>query len=296
MCVRGRRVCPRERRQTAPATPDDPRTGAQESGDPPEPVLPDSDGPCLTVSCRRCWASWPTRARAAPAVVPGSGGRGPPDRAPRARRPGLGAAARAPRALAPTLHGGTGAADHVGGPQHDGLRPDHARHGPAARRARRGRLPGGTRRRRHERPAVVASGASTPGCGCPPRVPAVPVVPRAPRPVPVVTRHDYGPTGFTAAHLGDVDLHGWHTPAGLVTAVRELLGRRRAVRLRLLRGHRPGRPRRRAWASTTTTSCAPPTGWWATCSRCCRRVRCWWSPPITARSRSGDPSRCSARR
>jgi hypothetical protein len=40
--------------------------------------------------------------------------------------------------------------------------------------------------------------------------------------VPVVTRHDYGPTGFTAAHLGHVELHRWHTPAGLVTAVREL--------------------------------------------------------------------------
>jgi hypothetical protein len=46
--------------------------------------------------------------------------------------------------------------------------------------------------------------------------------PGAPRPVPVVTRQDFGPTGFTAAHLGDVDLHRWHTPAGLVTAVREL--------------------------------------------------------------------------
>ncbi len=41
--------------------------------------------------------------------------------------------------------------------------------------------------------------------------------------VPVVTRHDYGPTGFTAAHLGRVELHRWHTPAGLVTAVRELV-------------------------------------------------------------------------
>ena len=43
--------------------------------------------------------------------------------------------------------------------------------------------------------------------------------------VPVVTRQDYGPTGFTAAHLGAVDLHRWHTPAGLVTAVRELAAR-----------------------------------------------------------------------
>jgi len=59
------------------------------------------------------------------------------------------------------------------------------------------------------------------------RVPAhefqpFPSFPGAPGPVPVVTRHDYGPTGFTAAHLGSVDLHRWHTPAGLVTAVRRL--------------------------------------------------------------------------
>jgi hypothetical protein len=40
--------------------------------------------------------------------------------------------------------------------------------------------------------------------------------------VPVVTRSDYGPTGFTAAHLGHVDLHRWHTAAGLVTTVRQL--------------------------------------------------------------------------
>ena len=37
-----------------------------------------------------------------------------------------------------------------------------------------------------------------------------------------MTRHDYGPTGFTAAHLGHVELHRWYTPAGLVTAVRQL--------------------------------------------------------------------------
>jgi predicted AlkP superfamily pyrophosphatase or phosphodiesterase len=47
--------------------------------------------------------------------------------------------------------------------------------------------------------------------------------PGAPEPVPVVTRYDYGPTGFTAAHLGAVDLHSWYTPAGLVTGVRQLV-------------------------------------------------------------------------
>jgi Type I phosphodiesterase / nucleotide pyrophosphatase len=51
--------------------------------------------------------------------------------------------------------------------------------------------------------------------------------PGAPAPVPVVTRHDYGPTGFTAAHLGQVELHRWHTPAGLVTTVRDLVASRK---------------------------------------------------------------------
>jgi hypothetical protein len=47
--------------------------------------------------------------------------------------------------------------------------------------------------------------------------------PGATAPVPVVTRNDYGPTGFTAAHLGPAELHRWYTPAGLVTGVRQLL-------------------------------------------------------------------------
>jgi predicted AlkP superfamily pyrophosphatase or phosphodiesterase len=46
----------------------------------------------------------------------------------------------------------------------------------------------------------------------------------SPVPVPVVTRHDFGPTGFTAAYLGDAELHRWHTPAGLVTGIRTLVG------------------------------------------------------------------------
>jgi len=45
----------------------------------------------------------------------------------------------------------------------------------------------------------------------------------SPVPVPVVTRHDFGPTGFSAAYLGDAELHRWHTQAGLVTGVRSLL-------------------------------------------------------------------------
>jgi hypothetical protein len=50
-----------------------------------------------------------------------------------------------------------------------------------------------------------------------------PSFPGATAPVPVVTRNDYGPTGFTAAHLGPAELHRWYTPAGLVTGVRQLV-------------------------------------------------------------------------
>lgn len=40
---------------------------------------------------------------------------------------------------------------------------------------------------------------------------------------PVVTRAEYGATGFTAAHLGGSLLRGWHTSSELVPEVRELL-------------------------------------------------------------------------
>ncbi len=57
----------------------------------------------------------------------------------------------------------------------------------------------------------------------PPVFQPFPAFPGAPCPVPVVTRYDYGPTGFSAAHLGSAELHQWYTPAGLVTGVRRLL-------------------------------------------------------------------------
>jgi len=56
-----------------------------------------------------------------------------------------------------------------------------------------------------------------------PKIQPCPSFPGSPEPVPVVTRYDYGPTGFSAAHLGDADLHRWYTPAGLITGVRSLL-------------------------------------------------------------------------
>jgi hypothetical protein len=51
-----------------------------------------------------------------------------------------------------------------------------------------------------------------------------PTFPGATQPVSVVTRYDYGPTGFTAAHLGEVALSRWYTPAGLISGVRTALG------------------------------------------------------------------------
>jgi len=62
------------------------------------------------------------------------------------------------------------------------------------------------------------------------RVPAgdfqpCPLFPGSRERVPVVTRYDYATTGFSAAHLGDAELHGWHTVAGLVTSVRALVAR-----------------------------------------------------------------------
>jgi hypothetical protein len=40
---------------------------------------------------------------------------------------------------------------------------------------------------------------------------------------PVVTRAEFAGTGFTAAHLGDVRLHGWRVPSTIVTEVRRLM-------------------------------------------------------------------------
>lgn len=58
-------------------------------------------------------------------------------------------------------------------------------------------------------------------------VPARRFQPFAPFPgataVPVVSRWEYAATGFTASHLGDGVLHGWHTPSGLAVEIRRLL-------------------------------------------------------------------------
>jgi len=50
-----------------------------------------------------------------------------------------------------------------------------------------------------------------------------PAFPRGGVRTPVVSRVDYGSTGFTAAYLGDSIPHGFHTPSGMVPEVCELL-------------------------------------------------------------------------
>lgn len=46
----------------------------------------------------------------------------------------------------------------------------------------------------------------------------------APGPVPVVSKDEFGGTGFTAAHLGDSPLHGYKVASSLPVTVRSLLG------------------------------------------------------------------------
>ena len=51
-----------------------------------------------------------------------------------------------------------------------------------------------------------------------------PPFPGSPEPVPVVSRDEFGSTGFTAAHLGDSPLHGYRVPSSLPLEVGRLLG------------------------------------------------------------------------
>ena len=185
---------------------------------PPEPVLPDFDGGCLSN------------------LVPALLGRGDPPAAPWLPGPvagarqvvllvldGLGSEQLAPRAaLAPTLASGQGGVITSVAPSTTaaaltslatGLPP--AVHGVVGYRLQVAgevmnvlgwRL--GARDARRRLPAR--------------RFQPFPAFPGADA-VPVVSRADYAPTGFTAAHLGDSVLHGWSTPSGLVVEVRRLV-------------------------------------------------------------------------
>jgi predicted AlkP superfamily pyrophosphatase or phosphodiesterase len=187
---------------------------------PPAPVLPDFDGPCLT-----------TLGVALGDVL---GGRAQPEWLPESlagRRQlvllvldGLGAEQLAERrSLAPTLAGSTMATLTSVAPSTTaaaltslatGLPP--AAHGILGYRVAAGggvlnvltwRVDGADVRQRLPAPRLQPFAA----------------FPALPGPVPVVSRAEYAPTGFSAAHLGRLDLHGWHTPSGLVVGVRRLL-------------------------------------------------------------------------
>jgi hypothetical protein len=207
---------------TARVTTAIPRTGAEDSGDPPEPILPDWSGPCLH--------------RVIPTLLdqlanPGGAPLPPwfPASVAGARQivllvlDGLGAEQlRERKGLAPTLHSGTGTAITSVAPSTTAC---------ALTTLVTGRVPAehGVVGYRVALDGEVMNVLQWTVCGLDARM-RVPAhsfqpfesFPGATSRVPVVTRHDYGPTGFTAAHLGDVDLHRWHTPAGLVTAVGEL--------------------------------------------------------------------------
>ncbi len=55
------------------------------------------------------------------------------------------------------------------------------------------------------------------------RLQPCPSFPGASRPVPVVSKHEFGGTGFTAAHLGNSPLHGYRVLSSLPTEVGRLL-------------------------------------------------------------------------
>jgi hypothetical protein len=207
---------------TAQATVAYPRTGAVAPRDPPEPILPDWDGPCLH--------------RVVPTLLnhlarPGATPLPPWFPAPVAEArqivllllDGLGAEQLHQRAgLTPTLQAATGTAMTTVAPSTTAC---------ALTTLVTGRVPSdhGVVGYRIALDGEVMNVLqwSIHGSDARIRVPAhafqpFESFPGATSRVPVVTRYDYGPTGFTAAHLGDVDLHRWHTPAGLVTAVGEL--------------------------------------------------------------------------
>ena len=56
------------------------------------------------------------------------------------------------------------------------------------------------------------------------RLQPYPPFPGAPGTVPVVSKHEFGGTGFTAAHLGDSPLHGYRVLSSLPVEVGRLLG------------------------------------------------------------------------
>ena len=202
----------RARRRDGPGDGANPPGRAGEPGRRPEPLLPDSTGRACTGSCRPCsvrstpcrqpaWPGfpgrWPGPLRSVLLVLNGLG----EEQLGSAAWPGSCRAAserRSPR-----------------WPRPDGVRAHDARHGKGAGGARRGRYRITLDRNIMNVLQSSVQGVDIPHFSMPASAafPAGRVDPGTHARVPVVTRQDYGPTRVTAAHLGDVDLHRWHTPA-----------------------------------------------------------------------------------
>jgi hypothetical protein len=195
---------------------------------PPEPLLPSYGGPCLS-----------SLVPALTAVVTGRGGP-PPEWLPASARParqvvllvldGLGwEQLTAHRELAPTLHGADGADRPITSvvptttacaltsiatgrtPAEHGL-VGYRLGGPDDQIMNVLKWTLGTDRPRDAR-QLVPAGAYQPFAA----------FPGTARRVPVVSKAEFGGTGFTAAHLGDSPLHGYVSPSSLPLEVSRLL-------------------------------------------------------------------------
>ena len=226
---------------------------------PARPLVPDYAGACLTNLVPALLGPDGTGRPAG--LVPGAGARGPPGRAARARRPGLGAAARA---LGPGADAGRhGRPAHRRRRAHDhGHVADQHRHRPHPRRARRRRLPDGHARRGAQRAALEHAGGRRP----PPHRARRGAAP-APVPRQLRARRGQGRVRRQRLHARPP---GRRAPRRLAAAVqpggggRRAPARGRAVRLRLLRRDRQGGARVRAGRALRRRAGRPPTAWWRT--------------------------------
>ena len=266
----------------------------------PVPVLPDYRGACIANVVPtlitgedppdgRCRLA----ARDRPSCRPG-GPAGP-------GRTGLGAAPGPGVAGAhPVGRRGHRAGHHLGGAHHDGLCPHLDHHRASAERTRTAGLPTGPRRPDPQRAAVDARqwpGRDVRRRGPGPSAPAVPFLcPARPATVPVVSKHEFGGTGFTAAHLGNSPLHGYRVPVVAPTRGGPPAGRGRATR------STPTTTGSTRWltaagsVSSTTPSWSPWTGWSPIWWTSCPPGRRWWSRPTTDRSTSDRGWSCSGAR
>ena len=212
----------------------------------------------------------------APPVVPGPGGGGQPDRPPRDRRPGRRAAPRAQPRSRPCWSRQRGTPITTVAPSTTAC---------ALTTLVTGRVPAehGVVGYRVALDGDVMNVLqwSIDGRDARMRVPApefqpLPSFPGSSGPVPVVTRHDYGPTGFTAAHLGR------RRAAPLVHTGRARDhrqapgGRGHPVHLRLLRRHRQGRPRRGSGRVLRRRAASGRSPGGRRARRAAARVRCSW--------------------